>query len=538
MLVLNMLTTLKGDDYVYSLLPADYQQRCTTLAQYVQTIPAFYQDTNGRLADAIERLFASLVGRPMFNVLNALMFALLVEGILTLALGRRRPLPALALLLVCVAFFYPYPGETLLWMAGSFNYLWSVTATLWLLCWLRRAGISASWWQHLLIFVYALLAGMLNESVSMACLMGLAGYYLLNRRQFVGMRRTALLAYALGLAVILSSPALWMRLQGGGSVNMQLGVLTMLSRRVLYTGYMALRFVTPVLALAVLVHVWRRQGWRAVARRADLCLWVASVLVVLAVGLLTERPYTFMVCMSMAVVIRTFYPAMLRLKPHWQAALTMVCVVSCAVGAAVAINQVARYRDYDRQVVAQMANGPEQCILRASQPPVDSRWVLPDVYDNNAFYCAYRNYYCAYFGKNNVQFLSPKMYQRYAGDKLLDGAVPVAVSSSDTTRAVTLLAVPGQGYALVPIPDGQQPVNGKGKVFRKDIEQYWGQAVSQRRQLLGSFKDFIPIRPYWLMADGRAYQVIAAEVDSMVTSIELDYLVDGRWQAVTLTRNN
>ena len=118
-MAMNVFTTLKGDEYVYAMMPGDTQLHCRTLADYVSSIPTFYQTTNGRLADALERLMASLVGKPVFNLLNTIMFILFVEGIFTLAVGRRRSVMALALVLALVLVAFPYPGETLLWMAGA-----------------------------------------------------------------------------------------------------------------------------------------------------------------------------------------------------------------------------------------------------------------------------------------------------------------------------------------------------------------------------------------------------------------------------------
>ena len=99
-LVMNVLTTLKGDEYVYALMPGDMRHSCNTLADYVRTMPTFYQTTNGRLADAVERLMASVVGKPIFNILNTVVFVLFVEGIFTLAVGRRRSVAAPSVRLV------------------------------------------------------------------------------------------------------------------------------------------------------------------------------------------------------------------------------------------------------------------------------------------------------------------------------------------------------------------------------------------------------------------------------------------------------
>jgi hypothetical protein len=544
MLAMNWLTTLKGDEYVYALIPGDIVHHCNTVSDYVRSIPAFYQGTNGRLADATERLFASLVGKPMFNVLNMLMFVLFIEGIFTLAVGRRRSVLALSMVLVCVAFFFPYPGETLLWMAGSFNYLWSASISLWLVCWLKYCtapqGVhSNSFLRGLGGLLCGLIAGWFNESTSLGVLLGLCLYFALNRREFTSLRRRVLLGYVVGLVIIMASPALWLRLSGGASVNTSLSVLQMVSRRILSLGYMSLRFLTPAIAVIVLFHVWHRQGGlRAIVRRTELCLLLGTMCAAILLGMVIERPYTWLVTVSMVVCLRAFWPTMSRWPVTVLRVVTVACLVACCVGSGMALHKMWIYRNYDQGVQQQIADGPRQCILKASHAPISSRWILPDVYDNDTYHCAYRTIYSCYYDKDNVQFLPPTIYERYVAGTLLEGAETAPFTSSDPSLADTLLTIDGAPYALVSLKSGIEGGNGNGKVFRTDIEEYWGSSTSQRRYWLGSLKEFVPCRPYFLVIDGHTYEVVGCEVPETVTRIELKVYISGKWRLLTFTRNN
>lgn len=538
--VMNMLTTLKGDEYVYALLPDDLRHHCQTLADYVRTIPTFYQGTNGRLADAFERLMASVVGKSIFNVFNTIMLVLLVEGIFTLAVGRRRALLALAMVMVLLLVAFPYPGETLMWMAGACNYLWSVTLTLWLLCWLRYAPPRVGWGTHAATMALALVAGGFNESTSLPCLLGLGLYYLFNPKQLTPLRRTALLGYALGLGMILLSPALAQRLQGGNSVNMDLSLVQMMSRRVLAIGYMTLRFVTPLAALWLMVRHWRSHGWRAVAGTARYPLLAGALLAALALGMVIERPYTYFVTLSMALVLHECYDWMGRVTTRQRVGATSVLLVVATGGAAVVVHKMAAYRAYDREVHEQIKNGPAQCVIEASQSPVSSRWVVPDVYDNSQPACAYRAFYAYYYGKENVQFLPTELLQRYRRGTLLQGTTPMRMGCSDPTMCDTLLASQGAGYALLRMPDHDTAINGMARVYYDDIEQVLGRDVAARRYLLGSLKDHVPLRPYLLIIDGKRYMVVGCEITTGVKRIELRRydLEHKQWLEVTYTRQS
>ena len=520
-MVMNVLTTLKGDEYVYAMLPGDLQHHCRTLADYVRTMPTFYETTNGRLADAVERLLASVVGKPVFNVLNTLVFVLLIEGIFTLAVGRRRALLPLAIMLVLVLLAFPYPGETLMWMAGACNYLWSATLNIWLLCWLKFAPQRPRWWQFVAVFVLAFVAGGFNESTSMGCLLGLGIFFAFNRKQLTHFRAVAMVGCALGLCLVLMSPALLLRLEGGNSVNMSLSLVQMVSRRVLSMGYMSLRFVTPLLVLGLFVWQWRKQGWKAMRAQAGFCLMAGVVLAALALGMVIERPYTFMVSLSMAIVLHATYDWLMERPAQWRTIITTLCLFVAAVASGMAMHKMTVYRDYDRRVQQHIKDGPAQCVIEASSAPVSSRWVLPDVYDNSQFVCAYRTFYAYYYGKDNVQFLPADMLRRYQQGTLLNDAVPMQFASSDSAFTGTILTVPGKDYAFLPMPDGDVAINGQGRVYYTNIEQVWGEDVARRRYYLGSYRDYMPIRPYLLVIDGKRYMVIGSAVNDQVSRIEM-----------------
>ncbi len=537
-MVMNVLTTLKGDEYVYAMLPGDLQHHCRSLADYVRTMPTFYQTTNGRLADVVERLMASVVGKSVFNVLNTLVFILLIEGIFTLAVGRRRAMLPLAIILVLLLLAFPYPGETLMWMAGACNYLWSATLCIWLLCWLKYAPQRPRWWQFVAVFVLAFVAGGFNESTSMGCLLGLGIFFALNRKQLTPFRTVAMVGCALGLCMVLMSPALLLRLEGGNSVNMSLSMLQMVSRRVLSMGYMSLRFVTPLAVMALFVWQWHKQGWRFVRSQAGFCVMAGVLLAALALGMVIERPYTFMVTLSMTIVLKVAYDWLVSRPASSRALGTMLCLLVATVASGVALHKMSVYRNYDRQVHQHIKDGPAQCVIEASSAPVSSRWVLPDVYDNSQFVCAYRTFYAYYYGKDNVQFLPTDMLHRYQQGTLLSDAVPMQFASSDTAFTGTILVVPGKDYAFLPMPDGDVAINGQGRVYYTNIEQVWGEEVVRRRYYLGSYRDYMPIRPYLLVIDGKRYMVIGSAVNDQVTRIEMSRydIVRKQWLNVNFQR--
>ena len=537
-LLMNALTTMKGDEYVFSLMPGDMSRRCATLADYVRSIPFFFIDNDGRVADMAERFTISLLGKPVFNVMNTLIFIIFVELIHTLA-ACRRSVASLAAVAVALLFFFPYPGETMMWMAGSFNYLWSVTLTLcllWLL--LLWRGRANSGWRHVVVCVAAFVAGGFNEATSTAFLAGLALWLALHPKDFRSVMGTAFVGYLAGLLLIMASPALWARLAGGHSVNLNLSLWQMASRRVLMLGYMTLRFITPLAAWGIVLTQWRQKGWPSVKNDLPICLLAGATVAALTFGMVIERPYSFYVSLAMVIVLR-WAGTWLATAGKPQRILMYGLCVTAFTASLWYLPQIRTYQKYDRQVIAAIQSGPKQCILPARQSPVRCRWIVPDVYDNEQYHCAYRAIYAKYFGKDNVQFLPQPLYARYVAGQLLDGAIQAPFVSSDTTTASTVWAIPGQPYALIAVNDTTALGDGYGKLLCDNAEQVWGDAAT-RRKLIGTYLDYIPFRPYYLLADGKPYFVVTGELTDHVKGIEMSLHCygDWTWRDVTFTRPN
>ena len=125
MLVLNAHTPLMMDDYDYSFSWST-GERIDGIADVLASQAAHYRLWGGRsVVHALAQLFLWL-GKPVFNIANAVMYVLLLLELLALSgCGWRRAdclrlLLAHGVLLSGVSFF----GTVFLWLDGACNYLW------------------------------------------------------------------------------------------------------------------------------------------------------------------------------------------------------------------------------------------------------------------------------------------------------------------------------------------------------------------------------------------------------------------------------
>ena len=138
LLFCNRHTSLVADDYRYCFSFHD-GSRMTNLFQIVPSMAAHRHTMNGRVvAHALVQLFL-MFPKPVFNVVNAFFFVLLVRLICLPALKHGEHHVLLFLCVFgCLWLLQPEFGQVFLWLDGSVNYLWcAVFCLLWLLPWSR-----------------------------------------------------------------------------------------------------------------------------------------------------------------------------------------------------------------------------------------------------------------------------------------------------------------------------------------------------------------------------------------------------------------
>ena len=200
-LVMNFLTTFKEDDMLFSMVEGEWTP-VRTLADALRSHYYHFCHTNGRLADVVPEFFCGLAGKTAFNVCNTLVFVALLH-LLSLLVTGRRSVMVVALFLAVVGTCFPVPGETMLWIAGSANYLWAITLSLALVYYLQGQCRDAKscvsnqktlgWGGTIGLLLFAVVAGGFNEGTSFGFFGGMCAYYAFNRSRFDRRAAVALL---------------------------------------------------------------------------------------------------------------------------------------------------------------------------------------------------------------------------------------------------------------------------------------------------------------------------------------------------------
>ena len=450
--VMNCLTPFKEDDMLHSLVIGELTH-VNHVGDLLRSYWNKYFILNGRSSDMLAELFCGLLGKPVFNICNAVMFGLLAHVISLLATGHRSLL-AQVMLYACMGTCYPVPGETLLWLAGSCNYLWTITGTLLVLRFLQR---HRDWqlrrWQLLLVMLGAFIAGAGNEAMSFAFMAACAVFYLFHRNQLDRTVVLVLVCYGLGALMILCSPAAWHRAAGG--IVVDLPVKELLMSRFYIVGEKMVRYAVPVLAWGIGFGVLLCRGFKVIASSCWTYLLIFTTLLMLALGMMTDRPYAPLATVSLVIVIIAVHVLTRRLWPL--RALAIVAAMGLAVlTSARGITVLREYKAFEDKVISEVRSAPLQVVLPESHFATYSRFLYP-LHFKSDFYFTNEYIWKAYFDKENLQFVNDSVYHRFHHQRLLDGAVPMPFKGNHPSIAGAAMAVPGQNYMIVPLREDTVP---------------------------------------------------------------------------------
>lgn len=532
--IMNVLTTLKEDDLAFSLIEGEWTH-VRTLADYFRSHYCHYLTVNGRSSDIVGELFCGLLGKPLFNIANTLVFGLMMHLLSLLSTGRRSVM-VVAMFLAFFGCCFPIPGETMLWLSGSCNYMWAVTLSLLLVYCLQRHqghGAKTGWGKTVLLMLLAVFAGSFNEGTSLGFFAGLFLYYLFNRDT---VNRTVLLvmgAYLLGILIIAVCPATWNRATSGYIV-VDMGWRELLSSRWFIFHEKIWRFYTPVLALIVGVVALCWKGFKPIMRNPWTYILLCSLAVMFLLGIVQERPYTALATVGF-VIVAMGVDALLARWPLARLAVAVVGIALFAYTGFYAVKAIHAYKVYDDQTASEIVAAPSQAVLRERQFDIYSRFIRPMKYNSLDFFdreLVYRGYY----EKENVQFVTDSVYDRYHSGRLLAGATVMPLVCDHPEIADTVLSFPDQDYmAIVLKVDFLPPTYQQARYYFYETNGNLDAQEVERRRNYAISAEYTPLGYYPLRYQGKHLLICPLPEDD-VASIVISFEGDISEGEMTLNR--
>ena len=526
MYVMNTWTSFKEDDMELSLL------RDAGFAEFWRAQLDHYLTTNGRCSDFFASLFCAYLGKPVFNIVNTLVFGLMAHLVCRLSTGRRSVM-ALAMFIAVVGTWFPVPGQTMLFVAGSCNYMWAIVASLLLLVILQHYhGKRPGKWKTAGILVLALLAGNFNEATSLGFFAGLVLYYFFNRDRLDRLTVLALTAYLIGALLIVASPAAWNRVSSGVVVDLGLKDLVM-TRGYNFAKLMS-RIVTPVLAVVVgfIVLLWK--GVKPLRQ----CMWTYIlpflIMMLLVLGYPYDRAYAPMATVGF-IILAMALDHLLARRTWARLAVIVLCLAVSVMVYPPKMKVLADLKQFEDRIAREIKAAPRQAILHEERFEGFSTFATPLSYVSREFFDR-EDIYRAFFDKDNVQFVSDSVYERYHSQRLLDGAQRLPLVSDRPEIADTVLGFADQNYMIVVVNTDTLPTTRQQATYHlSDPERGLSEYERTIRKRYGVSADFAVHGYYPLYYQGKLLLVFPL-IDDATSSISFPLDEEDKLGEMTLSR--
>lgn len=255
------LTPLMADDIIYGDRVA---QEAKSFFDLFKLEYEHYMTHTGRsVAHFILRVFLYIGSKGLFNVVAGIVFAIQSLLIYVNIDNRRKyDIRMYSLVVLFLWFFDPTMSNSVFWMDGACNYLFTTTIILAFITTYRKKlqrnvpekPVTAVW-----MFIFGLLAGWCNENTSGGAILFVLIMLYLKYRENKGFgfikpwMVTGLLGAVLGLAIMVLAPGNWNRVEETGESHT--GLLGMGARFLKITLNIKEHYLILILVFAVLLVI-------------------------------------------------------------------------------------------------------------------------------------------------------------------------------------------------------------------------------------------------------------------------------------------
>lgn len=307
--VINWLTPLWCDDL-------DYGAAGHTFGDIAHKEIHDYYHANGRICShSLVQVFAGMLGKPLFNLLNPVMTLLMI--ILLPVVSGKTPkvsvnkwcwLFLVSISLMLVWFVMPDQYITMFMIAGSSNYIWAAVLNLlfvYMFTHVLPKEMTMKAWQCVGIVALSFFAGAWMEMYSIALAPALFLYLLLHRRNVNKRLILAFVFYVVGTAIVVFAPGNFVR--QGGTIGAQVTIVTWLVNQLELAIRLKLVWVW-LLTSALLIFEMVKKQYYFKEFVQDAIIWLVGIILSYAFlfvsGVLTFRAL-WAICLFSFVILFT-----------------------------------------------------------------------------------------------------------------------------------------------------------------------------------------------------------------------------------------
>ncbi len=410
-LIYNFLTPHMSDDLYWH--PGEH----ISLSEIFHEAWLYYNNWLGRVEANIFNRLMDAYPKPVFNVISSIFFVMLIF-VLYQCLDRDDEYDSrsLALISLYIWIWGIDFSQTVLWVGGACNYLWTLTIEFGFLAYYRHIlkgkeaatehknnpgilGITG-------LFIWGILAGAGNENSSGAILL-LVLYFTVKdclersdktEKLFSRMRQTirpyqiaSILGLIIGLAIMVLAPGNKVRGAVSGSEESQTGLLMYLGRFIKINGIIYEHMSILIIVTVILLTYMHKAKGKTIKELADIYVYIAVAVISIYVVILTTTPMpraflgsSFILLIAAMQLIKYLDGQDKIIDTLATSAVILMALFMMHSYVKNAANLVRIMRELDiRQeyVTEQKTEGKESLVLPMLRPEWDNRYTY--IYYNN-----------------------------------------------------------------------------------------------------------------------------------------------------------
>ncbi|MBR1939923.1 MAG: hypothetical protein IJ845_01150 [Bacteroidaceae bacterium] len=422
--LMNVFTPEYLDDYLYKYMFINGKTNTDfpihTLKDVLLSQYDHYFSFNGRvIVHSFVQLFSGILGKPIFNIVNSFVLILLVY---TLTRHYSNKNTSNYLFSFSVIFLlFPIFRDSMLWMTGSINYLWSSAAVCLYLLLFYMIGYERFKLRHLLVGLCCVFLGWSHEGISFPLSLSLVLFAIYHYRSIY--RHAAfpmIIGFVLGAFLCTFAPSTMGRASLDGGFSIMTLAHKIVSGLTLCTK---LKAFYCLLISVIVVLLFKGANWKCWLKsfiKDNPILWGALVLsfgVVFLSGFTSSRTATTTELFSIILMLK----ALTHIKENAFKIVKGIVNISCLV---IIMFSIRYYFDNNveyNNLTKQIRDNHSSIILtnEVKMPAIVASYVrLPLEHETSGFFDAFsynspwNNYIAKTYQKDSLAFIPESIYKR------------------------------------------------------------------------------------------------------------------------------
>lgn len=523
--MLNWYTPFQHDDFAYVYYYAqdsDIIRPTSTPVTWGSLIPSMWHHycyVNGRFTShLLVQIFCGLLGKTMFNPLNTLIFVLLIHLLVRFS-SHRNSIAYLCASVAAIFMFAPAPKQTLLWMTGAINYLWTATFALAIIYYIQyHKTTTDSTLKVVLAFIIGLFVGWMQESITVGVSGALFIWFVFNKKSFVGTKAALAVGLWIGTLCIILGPGTFSRISTGDELVVEADFIQHISSRLLGVSleFNFIPFAALISSIIILCNRKLRQNLML-----PVCLFLCTMIFVYLLGIRETRIYFGLVIFGILLLL-CFCNHWLKLQSRFlKYTFIGITLAYSSFEAMSTIGEVKRYSDYTAITALSIEHSDDEAIIEYVPYPIKSKWILnlgmsPDRYD---FHNRVRAFY---YNKKAIQAFPPGIYSLYEQSLFDTAKLPTEIVATYRNKNYPVFEIPKENIFLIKIQKSLVPDKKLSAIYTKDCDT---SVMTSRQRMIRYLLNTLPSKQvqnntFSLSDNNGSYIIFPKEPDVIKIDLE------------------